>query len=283
MQLPKLRPTRWRQDKDPAPSEDGGLLLSPLSSGPTISTRCNTWIQSCNQTGPHTPSQLSAEEMRLSASLLIVAVSVALAGGVSVRSLVFPSETSTTYVEVTPLKPLSLNAFTLCMRAATELQGQREVILFAYRTQNHDELNVWRELDGRLSFYLAGDGVIFRGPELGPMETHFCFTWDSQSGAAAVFVDGRKSLTKIYRKGHTIWSGGTIILGQDPDSYLGSFDPRQSFVGELSDVNMWDSVLSQSEIQDLVSGKHTRWPNVINWETAKLQSHGNVVVLNLEV
>ncbi|CAN9505034.1 unnamed protein product [Ophioblennius macclurei] len=221
--------------------------------------------------------------MRLSASLLTVALSVALARGVSVRSLVFPSETSTTYVEVTPLKPLSLNAFTLCMRVATELQGKREVILFAYRTPHYDELNVWRELDGRLSFYLAGDGVIFRGPELGPMETHFCFTWDSQSGAAAVFVDGRKSLTKIYNRGHTIGSGGTIILGQDPDNYLGDFDAKQSFVGELSDVNMWDSVLSQHEIQDLASRKPVRQPNVINWETAQLQSHGDVTVVNHEM
>lgn len=65
------------------------------------------------------------------------------------KSLVFPTETSTSYVEMVPQKPLSLRAFTLCMRLATELSGKREIILFAYRTQHYDELNVWRELDGR--------------------------------------------------------------------------------------------------------------------------------------
>lgn len=65
------------------------------------------------------------------------------------KSLVFPSESSDSYVEMTPLKPLGLNAFTLCMRVATELAGEREIILFAYRTQDFDELNVWRESDGR--------------------------------------------------------------------------------------------------------------------------------------
>lgn len=65
------------------------------------------------------------------------------------KSLVFPTETSTSYVEMVPQKPLSLNAFTLCMRLATELSGEREIILFAYRTESYDELNVWRELDGR--------------------------------------------------------------------------------------------------------------------------------------
>lgn len=64
-------------------------------------------------------------------------------------SVVFPRETNTAYVELVPQKLLSLQAFTLCMRVATELGGEREIILFAYRTQEFDELNVWRELDGR--------------------------------------------------------------------------------------------------------------------------------------
>lgn len=65
------------------------------------------------------------------------------------KSLVFPTETSNSYVEMVPQKPLAMRAFTLSMRLATELTGEREIILFAYRTANFDELNVWRELDGR--------------------------------------------------------------------------------------------------------------------------------------
>ena len=61
----------------------------------------------------------------------------------------FPEETASSLVELTPAKPLSLDAFTLCLRFATELKGKREVILFAYRTQTIDELNVWRTTDGR--------------------------------------------------------------------------------------------------------------------------------------
>lgn len=68
---------------------------------------------------------------------------------VSVKRLVFPTASSDSYVEMTPLRPLALTQFTLCMRVATELQGEREIILFAYRTQDYDALNVWRELDGR--------------------------------------------------------------------------------------------------------------------------------------
>ncbi|KAF1379945.1 hypothetical protein PFLUV_G00181340 [Perca fluviatilis] len=216
--------------------------------------------------------------MKLYAVLFLVAISLAESG--SIKSLVFPSETSTSYVEMVPLKPLNLGAFTLCMRVATELTGKREIILFAYRTQDYDELNVWRELDGRLSFYLAGEGVLFRVPEIGALQTHLCVTWDSRSGAAALFMDGRKSSTKIFKKGHTVQPGGKVIIGQDPDSYLGSLDASQSFVGEIGDINMWDSVLSDRMIEDMFSGKRVPTGNVFDWKTTELNINGEVVVVN---
>ncbi|KAJ8284181.1 hypothetical protein COCON_G00030310 [Conger conger] len=96
----------------------------------------------------------------LVASLLLYGFSLSSASevGLSGKSLIFPYETDYSYVRLTPQKPLELNAFTLCMRLATELQEDRQIILFAYRTGDFDELNVWREKDGRLSFYLSGDG-----------------------------------------------------------------------------------------------------------------------------
>ncbi|KAF3845918.1 hypothetical protein F7725_002996, partial [Dissostichus mawsoni] len=172
-----------------------------------------------------------------------------------------------------PQKPLNLGAFTLCMRVATELPNmEREIILFAYRTQDFDELNVWQELDGRW--------FMFKAPKLGPTETHMCVTWDSTSGAAAIFMDGRKSVTKMYMKGHRIRSEGKVIIGQDPDNYLGSFDAKQSFVGSISDVNMWDSVLSDSTIQDMNSGKRVPRGNVFDWESVELEVKGGAEIVN---
>ncbi|XP_054463206.1 C-reactive protein-like [Anoplopoma fimbria] len=221
------------------------------------------------------------DKMRLSAFLFLVPTLVG--ASVNVRTLVFPSATNTAYVELVPLKPLNLTAFTLCMRVATELSGRREVILFAYRTPNFDELNVWRELDGSLSFYMSGNGVLFQVPQLGALQTHLCATWDSGSGASALFIDGRKSVTKIYKKNHIVQPGGTVIVGQDPDSYLSGFDAKQSFVGEIGDINMWDYVLSQSNIQDLFSGKWVAKGNVFDWETAELRVNGEVTVVDIEL
>ncbi|XP_047212437.1 pentraxin fusion protein-like [Girardinichthys multiradiatus] len=218
--------------------------------------------------------------MRLSLVLLIT-ISAVFGGSLAFRIVVFPRGTSNSYVEMTPEKPLTLKAFTLCMRVATELNGEREIILFAYRTPDYDELNVWRELDGRLSFYLSGSGVLFQVPDLGSLQNHLCFTWDSSSGAAALFMNGRKSVTKIYRKAHTIQPGGRVLIGQDPDNYLGGFDAKQSFVGEISDVNLWDSVLSDAEVQNLFHQRTTHKGNVIDWETSDLTPTGEVEVINV--
>ncbi|XP_053194144.1 pentraxin fusion protein-like [Scomber japonicus] len=221
--------------------------------------------------------------MRFLCVLFLTAVPAALAAIATMKSVVFPRETNTDRVELAPLQPLNLRAFTLCMRVATELTGQREVILFAYRTQYYDELNLWREAGGRLSLYLSSSEVVaFNVPQLGALETHLCVTWDSSTGATALFMDGRKSLTKIYRQGHSVRSGGKVVIGQDFDSYEGDFDASQSFVGEMSDVNLWDSVLSESTIQDLSSGKATSVGNVLDWGKEFKASVG-VVILNREL
>ncbi|XP_019949977.1 C-reactive protein-like [Paralichthys olivaceus] len=221
--------------------------------------------------------------MRLPVVAFLIAISAVLTRSVIIKTMVFQTESSNSFVEMVPMKPLNLNAFTLCMRVATELKGEREVILFAYRTQYYDELNVWRELDGRLSFYLSGEGVSFDLPQIGALETQLCFTWDSRSGAATIFMDGRKSLSKIYKKGHTIRPGGKVIIGQDPDSFMGEYDAKQSFVGEISDVNLWDSVLPASTIQEIYAGKRTARGNIFDWEAIDLKVNGQVDIIPREL
>ncbi|KAF7709038.1 hypothetical protein HF521_018095 [Silurus meridionalis] len=202
-------------------------------------------------------------------------------GGLNGKVLLFPFETDFSFVMLSPQKPLSLSAFTLCMRVATELQDKRELILFAYRTNTTDELNVWRESDGRISFYLAGDAALFHLTPLSSFRTHLCLTWESSSGLAAFHVDGRRSTRQIYKAGHKIRPNGSVLLGQDPDTYLGNFETTQSFVGEMTDVNMWDFALSRVQINALYTNMKHRVPrpNVFDWNTVEYEIHGNVLVV----
>ncbi|KAL1248307.1 hypothetical protein QQF64_021625 [Cirrhinus molitorella] len=203
--------------------------------------------------------------------------------GFAGKVLMFPTETDSSYVKLIPEKPLSLQAFTLCMSVATELQGEREIILFAYGIPSYDELNVWREKDGRLSLYLhsSGDAAFFRLPPLSTFQIHLCITWDSATGLTAFWVDGRRSLYQLYRKGYSVLPDGTVVLGQDPDGTVGGFDRNQSFVGEITDVHMWDYALSGTEIKAVYLNQEPYVPkgNVINWDTIKYEITGDVLAV----
>ena len=54
-----------------------------------------------------------------------------------------------------------------------------------------------------------------------------------------------------FKTGHTIRPGGTLVLGQEQDSVGGGFDADQSFQGMLSNVNVWDRVLTDTQINEM--------------------------------
>ncbi|XP_062848577.1 C-reactive protein-like [Trichomycterus rosablanca] len=201
--------------------------------------------------------------------------------GLNGKVVLFPYETDFSFVRLLPQKPMALSAFTLCMQVGTELQGERQIILFAYRTNSTDELNVWREKDGRISFYLGGDAVFFHLTSLSTFRAHLCLTWDSSTGLTAFHMDGRRTVRQVYKPGHQIQPGGTVLLGQDPDTYLGNFEETQSFVGEITDVNMWDFVLSRAQINTLYANLKRRVPhgNIFDWSSVQYETHGNVMIV----
>uniref|UniRef100_A0A673G7K4 Pentraxin family member n=1 Tax=Sinocyclocheilus rhinocerous TaxID=307959 RepID=A0A673G7K4_9TELE len=209
-------------------------------------------------------------------SLTPAATEVGLGGKV----LLFPTKTNTSFVELTPEKPLSLSAFTLCMQGAMEASW-REIVLFAYRTPEVDKLNVWREKDesdGRLSLYIrsSDDAAFFRLPPLSTFQTHLCISWDTATGLTAFWVDGCRSLFQVYRKGHSIRPGGIVLLGQDADAFVGGFDAGQSFVGEITDVHMWNYVLASIQIKAVYSNQETYVKgNMFDWNTIKYKIIGN--------
>ncbi|CAM2098072.1 unnamed protein product [Caretta caretta] len=90
------------------------------------------------------------------------------------KAFIFPEETETSYVVLSPDLPFSLGAFTFYMKVASELPAKWETILFAYRTKDYDELNVWQEFNGTFSLYLSGPWVHFTLPTLNTFGNHMC-------------------------------------------------------------------------------------------------------------
>ena len=77
-------------------------------------------------------------------------------------------------------------------------------------------------------------------------------TWEGNSGSWKFYKDGEiKKDGTSFKKGHTIRKDGTLVLGQDQDSVGGGFEASDSFQGMLSNVNIWNEVLTPEQIQKM--------------------------------
>ncbi|XP_053742914.1 neuronal pentraxin-1 [Synchiropus splendidus] len=106
---------------------------------------------------------------------------------------------------------------------------------------------------------------------------HVCVTWSTREGHWEAYQDGMQRGSGMnLSPWHPIKPGGVFILGQEQDTLGGRFDATQSFVGELSDLQMWSHVLSSSDIYSLAScGSHLRG-DVISWSDTEVELHGGV-------
>ena len=83
-----------------------------------------------------------------------------------------------------------------------------------------------------------------------------------------------------FETGHVIKSNGIVILGQDQDNYGGGFEQHQSFKGEMYGVNMWNKVLSSSEILHMSKNCSNGIGNYLRWKDFATGLHGNVRNVN---
>lgn len=110
---------------------------------------------------------------------------------------------------------------------------------------------------------------------------HFCFTWSNTNGDYQFWIDGEVvGSGSGLNKGGRIEKGGTLVIGQDQDKVGGAFDPRQSWIGEVSGINVWGVVLSESDIVAQYHHCHVTLGSVVMWPKlyAKESLHGNVEV-----
>ena len=99
---------------------------------------------------------------------------------------------------------------------------------------------------------------------------HICVSWENSLGSWKFYKDGDlKKDRKDFKKGYTIKKDGALVLGQDQDSVGGGFETEDSFEGMLSNVNVWDRVLSVAEVKSsksclLDEGNVYRWSNFLH-------------------
>ena len=73
-----------------------------------------------------------------------------------------------------------------------------------------------------------------------------------------------------------IRGGGILVLGQEQDSFGGSFDAKQSFIGEMTGVNIWDHVIKEQDIMRMSKSCLSGVGNAFQWSNFKLHLKGSV-------
>ena len=109
---------------------------------------------------------------------------------------------------------------------------------------------------------------------------HMCLTWENTKGVAKLYKDGQFTGqdTNYATENFKITAGGCLVLGQDQDSIGGRFDREQTLHDRLASVNMWDKVLSESDIAGQYTSCSVPSGSVFNWSVFKNLSHGNVTI-----
>ena len=79
--------------------------------------------------------------------------------------------------------------------------------------------------------------------------------------------------------GQEIRGGGVLVLGQDQDSVGGGFQTSDSFIGEMTGVNIWDHVITDQEITRMSRSCLTGVGNVYQWRDFKAHLKGSVQII----
>ncbi|CAB1312453.1 unnamed protein product [Coregonus sp. 'balchen'] len=196
------------------------------------------------------------------------------------KMFTFPKESNSDHVRLMPTVE-NYSSVTVCLRYFTDVKRAFSIFSMATPTSPNDFL-LFKESNGDMELNVRNVASIFTGlPGEQNMWMSLCGSWDSVTGLSQVWLNGKPSARKMgYSAGNVLNGKPIIILGQEQDAYGGNFDKGQAFIGHLSDVHMWNYVLSPCEIQHFTSDLNFIPGNVLNWRSLEYTIDGLVVLEN---
>ncbi|XP_016112096.1 neuronal pentraxin receptor-like [Sinocyclocheilus grahami] len=108
---------------------------------------------------------------------------------------------------------------------------------------------------------------------------HICVSWTLRDGVWKAYQGGKlRGRGEGLSAWHPIKSGGVLVLGQEQDTLGGRFDASQALVGELSLFNLWDRVLSPTEVAALAAcAESPHLGNIVPWTDRDVDVFGGAV------
>ncbi|NXR78750.1 AGRD2 protein, partial [Pycnonotus jocosus] len=214
--------------------------------------------------------------------------------GHTVPVLVFRDKTDTKYVKVLSAFP-SLPAVTACAHLQWDTRTQEIATIFSYAVpafMNEFQLRGCVDEEGFVRFALIVHG--HHSPYLPVFRAdgqwhHFCVTWQQENGTWAIYADGKRraSASGLCSVGpaapQAIYGQGTFIIGQDQDSLGGTFRAKESFSGNITDLNIWQKVLSTEQIERVRSCWVLEQDLVFEWSSNALEVESTVQAVSTQL
>lgn len=175
--------------------------------------------------------------------------------------------------------PMDLDAFTVCMHVLPQVEGVHTVM--SYSSNGNDNelmISITEDRTGReVGLWIGNEFVNLPHNYRTQAWANYCITWSSHTGGAELWINGMVGEQRYLKSGYTISPSGVFILGRDQDGLLG-ISNADAFVGKMTDVNLWDYVLTTADIRDQMSCERngTAVGNVLSWGTTKLSLYGGV-------
>ncbi|KAM6039685.1 serum amyloid P-component-like [Chlamydotis macqueenii] len=192
------------------------------------------------------------------------------------KVFVFRNDPSDAYVLLRAKLEQPLENLTVCLRSYTDLS--RPHSLFSYATKVQDnEILLFKPKPTEYRFYVGGKFVAFRVPEGRGDWEHVCASWESATGTAEFWFNGKPWPRKGLQRGYAVGAEGAALLGQEQDAFGGGFDVYNSFSGELADVYLWDAGLSPDKMRAAYLSLRLP-PAVLAWKSLSYEVKGDVVV-----
>ncbi|KFW87434.1 putative G-protein coupled receptor 144, partial [Manacus vitellinus] len=214
--------------------------------------------------------------------------------GHSVPVLVFRDKTDTKYVKVLSDFP-ALPAVTACAHLQWDTRTQEIATIFSYAVPafiNEFQLRGFMDEEGFVRFALIVHG--HHSPYLPVFRAdgqwhHFCVTWQQENGTWAIYADGKRraSASGLCAAGpaapQAIYGQGTFIIGQDQDSLGGTFRAKESFSGNITDLHIWQKVLSTEQIEKVRSCWVPEQDLVFGWSSNALELESSVQTVTTQL
>ena len=166
-------------------------------------------------------------------------------------------------------KPIpDISAFTISFWMRTSDTKPGTVVSYATKVGDTVQDNAIALQDYASFILFVNNQTVFTGLRVNDGQWHHvAITWESAGGTWHAYKDGvnTKSSSAPFQQGQVISGDGVLILGQEQDELGGGFNTEENFIGDVSQMNVFDYVLSANEIYNLAYSCDYVEGNVAAW------------------